>query len=75
MIFLAVLTTKIPWRVETGENIIQIAKSVSSFLPTAKHSRDLRAQKIERIATAKRAMTMGNVLACIKPKNRYVQMC
>ena len=75
MIFLAVLTTKIPWRVETGENIIQIANQCLLFYRRQKHSRDLRAHKIERIATAKRAMTMGNVLACIKPKNRYVQMC
>ena len=51
------------------------SKKVSPFLPTAKHSRDLRAHKIERIAAAKRAMTMDNVLACIKPKNRYLQMC
>ena len=50
-------------------------KSVFSFfLPTAKQSRNLNPRKIKRITTTvRRAMTWDNVLACTKPKNRYIQ--
>ena len=73
MIILAVLTAKIPQRVETAEKIIKLANQCLLFLPTAKYSRDLCAHKIKWISTLKRAMTRGNVLACAKPKNRYIQ--
>ena len=70
MIILAVLTAKLLWRVKvkTGEKIIKISNQCLLFLPTAKHSQDLRAHKIKRNTT-----TRGNVLASTKPKNRYIQ--
>ena len=36
-------------------------------------SSHLRVHKIKTITSMKRAMTRGNVLACTKPKNRYIQ--
>ena len=49
------------------------SKSVSSFLPTEKHSRDLRAYKIKKITPVKREMTTSIFLAFTEPKNRYIQ--
>ena len=66
MIILTVLTAKILWRMETGEKMIKIANQCLLFLPTVKHCRDLHVHKIKRTTTVKRAMTRGNVLACIK---------
>ena len=65
MIIVAVFTAKILQRVDTGKKIIKLVQiSVFFFLPTAKYNLDLRARKIKRITTLKRAMTRGNVLAC-----------
>ena len=71
MIILAVHTAKIIQRVVTDEKIIKTANQCL-FLPTAKHSRDLRAHKIKRIIYVKKALTRRNILACTKPKNRYI---
>ena len=57
---------------ETVEKIIKIANQCLLFSPTGKHSRDLRAHKIKRITTVKR-INRRKVLACTKPKNRYIQ--
>ena len=56
MIFLAFFTAKTLRRVETGEKIIKIANQCLLYLPTVKHSRDLRAHKIKRTTTVKKAM-------------------
>ena len=58
MIILAVFAAKILRRVETCEKIIKIANQ-SFFLPTAKYNRDLRAHKMKRITSVKRAMTVS----------------
>ena len=68
-----VLTAKILRRVETGGKIIKIANQCLPFLPTAKHSQDLRAHKIKIITTVKRTMTRDSALPCTNPKNRYIQ--
>ena len=73
MIFLAFFTAKTLRRVETGEKIIKIANQCLLYLPTVKYSRDLRAHKIKRTTTVKKAMTRGNVLVCTKPKYRCIQ--
>ena len=59
MIILAVFAAKILRRVETYEKIMKIANRCLFFLPTAKYNRDLRAHKIKRITTAKRAITVS----------------
>ena len=68
MIILTVCTAKILRRVATGEKIIKTANQCFLFLPTVKHSRDLRAHKIKRITSVKKAKTRGNVSASTKPK-------
>ena len=60
MIILAVLTSKILWRLETDEKIIKTANQCLLFLATSKHSPDLRKHKIKRIKTVKRTMIRGN---------------
>ena len=59
MIILAVFAAKILRRVETCEKVMKIANQCLLFLPTTKYNRDLRAHKIKRITTVKRAMTVS----------------
>ena len=70
MIILAVLITKILWRVETSEKKKHEQQiSVFIFLPTAKYiGKYICAHKIKTIVIMKSAMTRVNVLAYTKPK-------
>ena len=60
MVILAVLIANITLEGgDQGEND-KNSKSMSFFLSTVKHSRDLRAHKINIITAVKRAMTRGS---------------
>ena len=65
MIILAVFAVKILRRVKTCEKVIKIVNQCLLVLPTTKYERGLRAHKIKRITTVKRAITMS---CSIKPE-------
>ena len=66
MIILADFTAKILRRVK-----IKIANQCLFFYQ--RQGLGLRAHKSKRITTVKMVMTTDNVLACTKPKDRYIQ--